>query len=135
MPNQVFHTCSLWVTTAATNANATCVVCACAGSGPLALVVVPTRELAKQVHTEIVAWAQAWMECVVRPASASAAAAGGAGGGAAVASQAKVRAALVVGGASFAAQQRLIRGGVEVVVATGGRLVDMLQKKVLALDR
>ncbi len=65
---------------------------------PLALVLVPTRELAQQVTDALTPYA--------RPL--------------------KLRLATVVGGMSIGRQSSALRGGVEVVVATPGRLKDLI---------
>ncbi|MEZ5141197.1 MAG: DEAD/DEAH box helicase [Acidimicrobiales bacterium] len=72
---------------------------------PRALVLVPTRELAQQVHDEL------------RPL-------GEARG---------VRVIAVYGGARMEAQTRDLSEGAEVVVATPGRLIDLLERKAASL--
>ncbi|MEU8822326.1 DEAD/DEAH box helicase [Streptomyces sp. NPDC048636] len=67
---------------------------------PLALVLVPTRELAQQVTDALTPYA--------RPL--------------------KLRVATVVGGVSIGRQSSALRGGVEVVVATPGRLKDLIER-------
>ena len=71
-----------------------------------ALVLVPTRELAVQVHQSVERY--------------------GAGTG--------LRAALVYGGVSIAAQAELLQSGVELVIATPGRLLDHLRQGVVSLS-
>ncbi len=73
---------------------------------PQALVLVPTRELAAQVHAELVALA-------------------GPGGPSALA---------VYGGVGFEKQTSALRRGVDVVVATPGRLADLLSQRQLSLE-
>ncbi|MER6154378.1 DEAD/DEAH box helicase [Streptomyces sp. NPDC001868] len=68
---------------------------------PLALVLVPTRELAQQVSDALTPYAQAL----------------------------KVRLATVVGGLSINKQQAALRTGVEVLVATPGRLADLVSRR------
>ncbi|WP_455356158.1 DEAD/DEAH box helicase [Streptomyces sp. SYSU K217416] len=67
---------------------------------PLALVLVPTRELAQQVTDALAPYARAL----------------------------KLRTATVVGGMSLGRQAGALRGGAEVVVATPGRLKDLIDR-------
>ncbi len=71
-----------------------------------ALVLVPTRELALQVHQSVERY--------------------GAGTG--------LRAALVYGGVSIAAPAEVLQAGVELVIATPGRLLDHLRQGVVSLS-
>lgn len=71
------------------------------GDGPLALVLAPTRELAGQIHEESVRFGH--------PCG--------------------VRSALVVGGLPRGPQVQALRKSPEVVVATPGRLLDLLNSK------
>jgi ATP-dependent RNA helicase RhlE len=75
--------------------------------GTRALVITPTRELAAQVHEHLTA----------------------------LGSHTNVKAATVFGGVSAEAQIRALRAGVDVVVATPGRLLDHLRKPWFKLDR
>ena len=72
------------------------------------LVLVPTRELASQVGETI----QALARHLARP----------------------VKVAVVVGGVSINPQMMALRGGAEVVVATPGRLLDLVEHNALRLD-
>ncbi|MEU6989194.1 DEAD/DEAH box helicase [Streptomyces sp. NPDC046465] len=74
---------------------------------PLALVLVPTRELAQQVTEALTPYAEAL----------------------------RLRMATVVGGISISRQIAALRDGVEVVVATPGRLHDLIERKACRLDR
>ena len=74
---------------------------------PRALVVVPTRELAVQVANDL-----------------TIAAAG-----------IPVRVATILGGRDFDEQKETLRAGVDVVVGTPGRLLDLYQRKDLRLDK
>ena len=76
-----------------------------AGAGPRALVVTPTRELAIQV------------EQVLRQLGS------------------ELRLALLYGGIGYASQTAALKGGVDVVVGTPGRILDMVGRKQLALSR
>jgi superfamily II DNA/RNA helicase len=79
-----------------------------AGAGrPLALVLVPTRELAQQVTDALTPYAQA----------------------------SGLRMATVVGGMSIGRQATALRQGAEVVVATPGRLKDLIGRGDCALDQ
>lgn len=74
---------------------------------PLALVLVPTRELAQQVTDALTPYARA----------------------------VQLRMATVVGGISIGRQANALRGGAEVVVATPGRLKDLIGRGDCALDQ
>ncbi|MEU1040390.1 DEAD/DEAH box helicase [Streptomyces sp. NPDC005907] len=74
---------------------------------PLALVLVPTRELAQQVTDALTPFARLL----------------------------KLRLATVVGGMSIGRQASALRSGAEVVVATPGRLSDLIERKDCRLDR
>jgi len=77
------------------------------GPGPRALVVTPTRELAAQVHEHLQALGR----------------------------HTRLRSVAVFGGVAAGPQERALRGGVDVVVATPGRLHDHMQHSWLRLDR
>ncbi|MFJ9966265.1 DEAD/DEAH box helicase [Streptomyces avermitilis] len=74
---------------------------------PLALILVPTRELAQQVTDALTPYARLL----------------------------KLRLATVVGGMSIGRQASALRAGAEVVVATPGRLSDLIERKDCRLDR
>ena len=74
---------------------------------PRGLVLVPTRELAQQVHDAIAPLAQAL----------------------------DLKASAVYGGASMGRQIDQLRRGIDVVVATPGRLQDLIEQRECALDR
>ncbi|MBA4860579.1 DEAD/DEAH box helicase [Streptomyces sp. PSKA54] len=74
---------------------------------PLALVLVPTRELAQQVSEALTPYARAL----------------------------RLRLATVVGGVSIGRQSAALREGVEIVVATPGRLHDLIERKACRLGR
>jgi superfamily II DNA/RNA helicase len=74
---------------------------------PLALILVPTRELAQQVTEALAPYADAL----------------------------RLRMAAVVGGMSIGRQTAALREGAEVVVATPGRLHDLIGRKACRLDR
>ena len=77
------------------------------GQGPRALVLTPTRELAAQVHEHI----------------------------AELGRHTSVTAAAIFGGVKPGPQERALRSGVDVIVATPGRLLDHLQHPWARLDR
>ncbi|MGW8632758.1 DEAD/DEAH box helicase [Streptomyces sp. NPDC055793] len=74
---------------------------------PLALVLVPTRELAQQVGEALTPYAAAL----------------------------RLRLATVVGGVSIGRQAAVLRDGAEIVVATPGRLHDLIERKGCRLGR
>ncbi|MFF9341326.1 DEAD/DEAH box helicase [Streptomyces sp. NPDC014773] len=74
---------------------------------PRALVLVPTRELAQQVTDALAPYAAAL----------------------------RLRLAAVVGGMSIGRQATALRDGAEVVIATPGRLMDLVERKDARLDR
>ncbi|WP_424886892.1 DEAD/DEAH box helicase [Streptomyces sp. XH2] len=74
---------------------------------PLALILVPTRELAQQVTEALAPYADAL----------------------------RLRTATVVGGMSIGRQAAALRDGAEVVVATPGRLHDLIERKACRLGR
>jgi len=76
------------------------------GRGPRALVVTPTRELAAQVHEHLEALGR----------------------------HTRIRSVAVFGGVAAGPQERALRAGVEVVVATPGRLLDHMQQSWLRFD-
>ncbi|HEY2814195.1 MAG TPA: DEAD/DEAH box helicase [Acidimicrobiales bacterium] len=76
------------------------------GGKPTALVLVPTRELAVQVND------------VLAP----------------LGKERNVRIGLVYGGQSLDKQSRRLTDGVEIVVATPGRLIDLLDRKAVSLE-
>ncbi|MEV0373511.1 DEAD/DEAH box helicase [Streptomyces sp. NPDC050636] len=74
---------------------------------PLALILVPTRELAQQVTEALAPYADAL----------------------------RLRMVTVVGGMSIGRQAAVLRDGAEVVVATPGRLHDLIERKACSLKR
>src|SRR6476646_1380571 len=75
-------------------------------TAPRALVLVPTRELAVQVHRALVAYA----------------------------APTRLRVAAIHGGAGMGGQVQALRRGIDIVVATPGRLIDHLQRRTLNLS-
>merc|ERR1740136_67940 len=82
------------------------------GEGPFGLIICPSRELARQTY-EV---AEGFIEALE-------------GGG-----QPKLRPMLAIGGVSVGENLEAIRAGIHMVVATPGRLNDMLNKKRFSLD-
>ncbi|KAK6058280.1 DEAD/DEAH box helicase [Cooperia oncophora] len=83
------------------------------GEGPYALVIVPSRELARQIYDVIVDLFQA----IERDSSLP-----------------KLKAGLCIGGVPVREQAQVFKDGVHVCVATPGRLSDMLTKKIFNLE-
>jgi len=78
------------------------------GDGPFAIVLAPTRELAQQIETEAKTFTR---------------------------SSRGFRTAIIVGGTNMSEQRSALRGGVQIVVATPGRLIDHLQQGNTNLSR
>jgi ATP-dependent RNA helicase RhlE len=74
---------------------------------PLGLVLVPTRELAMQVQRALASYG----------------------------APARVRVLAIYGGAAMAPQIRALRNGIDIVVATPGRLIDHLQRRTVDLSK
>ncbi|WVQ79777.1 hypothetical protein IAT38_001877 [Cryptococcus sp. DSM 104549] len=77
------------------------------GEGPVGLIICPSRELARQTYEGCVAMCTALKESGDYP---------------------EVRSLLCIGGINMAEQGEVLNKGVHVVVATPGRLIDMLDK-------
>lgn len=82
------------------------------GEGPYGLIICPSRELARQTH-EIIHY---YNQCLVDDGFPS------------------LRCGLCIGGVSVKEQLEVIKAGVHILVATTGRLMDMLNKKMVTLD-
>ncbi|XP_051825903.1 probable ATP-dependent RNA helicase DDX41 [Antechinus flavipes] len=80
--------------------------------GPYGLIICPSRELARQTHGVLDYYCQLLQED----------------------NYPSLRCALCIGGTSVKEQMETIRYGVHVMVATPGRLMDLLQKKMVNLD-
>ena len=83
-----------------------------AGEGPVGLVVCPSRELARQTYEGFVAMSEKLEQ-----------------GG-----WPQLRSLLAIGGISMSDQHHVLSGGIHIVVATPGRLQDLLNKKTFNLD-
>eukprot|EP00898_Chlorokybus_atmophyticus_P008043 jgi/Chlat1/823/Chrsp104S01178 len=77
------------------------------GAGPIGVICAPTRELAQQIYTETKKFAKAY----------------------------NLQVSGVYGGMSKFEQFKELKAGVEIVVATPGRLIDMLKMKALTMRR
>ncbi|CAI2191247.1 1308_t:CDS:2 [Funneliformis geosporum] len=82
------------------------------GEGPIGMIVCPSRELARQTHEGICST----IDFLVRD------------------DYPKLRPLLCIGGISMSDQQNILAEGIHIVVATPGRLMDMLEKKKFNLD-
>jgi len=83
--------------------------------GPVGLIVCPSRELARQTYDVIIMYADAIKYETVLP-------------------NPTLRVMLCIGGVDLRPQMDLVKQGVHIVVATPGRLKDLLAKKRLNLD-
>ena len=95
------------------------------GDGPIALVLAPTRELAVQIqqectkfgyHNPLYLQSHIWINVQVR-------------------SNSRIRNTAIYGGAPKGPQIRDLQRGVEIVIATPGRLIDMLETQKTNLRR
>ena len=77
-------------------------------NGPIALVIAPTRELAQQIHSVAMQFGQG---------------------------SSRLRTTCLFGGASKGPQIRDLENGVDLVIATPGRLIDLLDTKCTSLER
>ncbi|KAL6776987.1 hypothetical protein ACKKBF_B19755 [Auxenochlorella protothecoides x Auxenochlorella symbiontica] len=82
------------------------------GEGPIGMVICPSRELARQTYDIVVAYSEA-----LRADGAP-----------------ELRTLLTIGGVDMKSQGDAIRAGVHMVVATPGRLKDLLAKRRMTLD-
>ncbi|XP_064103590.1 ATP-dependent RNA helicase abstrakt-like [Macrobrachium nipponense] len=80
--------------------------------GPYGLIIVPSRELAKQIK-ENIEYISKFVEADGFP---------------------ELRTCLAIGGEPVAAATQVIKKGVHIMVCTPGRLIDMLDKKMVRLD-
>jgi ATP-dependent RNA helicase RhlE len=71
-----------------------------------ALILAPTRELAAQIHASVLQYGR----------------------------HLRVRSAVVFGGVKINPQMMALRGGVEILIATPGRLLDLVQQRAVRLD-
>ncbi|KAH6918823.1 DEAD-box protein abstrakt [Coprinopsis sp. MPI-PUGE-AT-0042] len=78
------------------------------GEGPVGIILCPSRELASQTYENIVSWCTALAQSGKYP---------------------HLNCVLCIGGISMNEQSRALNKGLHIVVATPGRLIDMLEKK------
>ncbi|TFK25010.1 DEAD-box protein abstrakt [Coprinopsis marcescibilis] len=78
------------------------------GEGPVGIILCPSRELASQTFDNIVTWCSALAQSGKYP---------------------QLNCVLCIGGISMNEQSRALNKGLHIVVATPGRLIDMLEKK------
>lgn len=78
------------------------------GQGPIALVLAPTRELAQQIHSVAISFGKG---------------------------EQRIQSVCLYGGASKGPQMKTLNMGVDLVVATPGRLIDLLEHDATNLDR
>lgn len=83
------------------------------GEGPVGLIICPSRELARQTYDGCVAMCAALKDSGKYP---------------------ELRSLLCIGGINMADQADILNKGVHIVVATPGRLIDMLEKGKLNAD-
>jgi len=83
-----------------------------AGEGPIALVICPSRELAKQTYDVVEQFVASLVED----------------------GYPRLRSLLCIGGVDMRSQLDVVKKGVHIVVATPGRLKDILAKKKMSLD-
>lgn len=84
------------------------------GEGPYGLIIGPSRELARQIYEIITFYAEGIVKYNHR--------------------MPRIRACLCIGGVSLKEQMETINRGVHIMVATPGRLIDMLEKKMFSLN-
>ncbi|XP_037808512.1 ATP-dependent RNA helicase abstrakt [Lucilia sericata] len=80
--------------------------------GPYGLIICPSRELAKQTHDIVMHYSRHLMQCGMP----------------------EIRSCLAIGGVPVSEALDVIAKGVHIMVATPGRLMDMLEKKIVTLD-
>lgn len=83
------------------------------GEGPVGIILCPSRELANQTYENVVTWCAALAKDGKCP---------------------PLNSLLCMGGISMSDQSHVMSKGLHIVVATPGRLIDMLEKKKFALD-
>lgn len=83
------------------------------GEGPVGVILCPSRELATQTFENVKAWASALVGTSSNP---------------------PLNSLLCIGGISMSEQSHAFTKGIHLVVATPGRLIDMLEKKRFTFD-
>ncbi|TDL25078.1 DEAD-domain-containing protein [Rickenella mellea] len=82
------------------------------GEGPVGVILCPSRELATQTYENVLAWTAALTHGGYPP----------------------LNTLLCIGGISMSEQSQVLNKGLHIIVATPGRLIDMLEKKRFTLD-
>ncbi|THG99032.1 hypothetical protein EW026_g3239 [Hermanssonia centrifuga] len=83
------------------------------GEGPVGVVLCPSRELATQTYENVLIWTAALAKDGRYP---------------------QINTLLCIGGISMGEQSHVLNKGIHIVVATPGRLIDMLEKKRFTFD-
>ncbi|KAF9810820.1 hypothetical protein IEO21_06768 [Rhodonia placenta] len=83
------------------------------GEGPVGVILCPSRELATQTYENVVVWTNALARDGAYP---------------------QLNVLLCIGGISMSDQSHVLNKGLHVVVATPGRLIDMLEKRRFTFD-
>ncbi|KAI8998930.1 P-loop containing nucleoside triphosphate hydrolase protein [Trametes punicea] len=83
------------------------------GEGPVGVILCPSRELATQTYENILTWTDALAKDARYP---------------------RLNTLLCIGGISMSEQSHVLSKGLHIVVATPGRLIDMLEKKRFTFD-
>eukprot|EP00924_Labyrinthula_sp_SR-Ha-C_P015862 snap_masked-scaffold_4-processed-gene-11.49-mRNA-1 protein AED:0.06 eAED:0.08 QI:0/-1/0/1/-1/1/1/0/707 len=102
-------------------------------NGPIGIILAPTRELANQIREELIRVTGATQEIFSRKrVKYGSERRSGSGSDSNVI---KVNSALLVGGQDIHTQAMELRKGVEIVIATPGRLIDCLQSQFIVLSQ
>ncbi|KAI0253925.1 P-loop containing nucleoside triphosphate hydrolase protein [Lactifluus subvellereus] len=83
------------------------------GEGPVGVILCPSRELASQTYENVLQWTEALSSSGNYP---------------------RLNTLLCMGGIAMGEQSHVLNKGIHIVVATPGRLIDMLEKKKLNFD-
>jgi ATP-dependent RNA helicase DDX41 len=83
------------------------------GEGPVGVILCPSRELASQTYENILQWTEAISSTREYP---------------------RLNTLLCMGGISMSEQSHVLNKGIHIVVATPGRLIDMLEKRKFNFD-
>ncbi|KAH9998988.1 P-loop containing nucleoside triphosphate hydrolase protein [Russula vinacea] len=83
------------------------------GEGPIGVILCPSRELASQTYENVLQWAEALSNSGNYP---------------------RLNTLLCMGGISMSEQSHVLNKGIHIVVATPGRLIDMLEKRKINFD-
>lgn len=83
------------------------------GEGPVGVILCPSRELATQTYENVLTWTGALAKDERYP---------------------QLNTLLCIGGISMGEQSHVLNKGLHIVVATPGRLIDMLEKKRFTFD-